>query len=649
VVRLRNPAAIPKSRRITIDVQKTAAPRSQTTVTLAGVIGAMGIVFGDIATSPLYTLQECLTGPHGVRPEPANVLGCVSLIVWSLLLVVTIKYVAVLMQADNRGEGGILALLALVPQRQREPAPGVLSATTVLVLIGAALLFGDGIITPAISVLSAVEGLRVTAPGLERAIVPVTVIILAALFSVQSRGSGGLGRYFGPIMALWLGTAFVLGVVHIVARPQALTALSPHHAIEFLIREKFAAFRALGGVVLSVTGGEALYADMGHFGRRPIRVAWLTFALPALVTNYVGQGALLIGNSDAAHQPFYALVPSGPAGLPFVLLGTAATVIASQALISGVFSLVYQGIRLGYFPRITVRHTSKETMGQIYVPFMNVFVAASAIALVLLFRESGRLAAAFGLAVSGTMAVTSLAFYRVARIRFGWPPLLALAVVGGFLVIDLAFLGANLLKFVDGGYVPAIVAIAFGVMMIVWARGRGLLRAHYEAQSETTSTFLASLPTRIDGRIPGVGVVMTATAERIPPVLLNIVRRFRTLHRTVLLTTVTTEEVPHVAERVEVEPIGSGLYRVLLRYGFMDEPQVHGALIRAMDRIEPAVEPAALTYVLGQERVVPGPAGRLGPVSERIYAVLARNTSNPSDFFDLPLAQVIEVGARVDL
>jgi KUP system potassium uptake protein len=376
----------------------------------------------------------------------------------------------------------------------------------------------------------------------------------------------------------------------------------------------------------------------------------VTFALPALLANYLGQGALLLGNRDAAGQPFYAMIPSGAAGLPFVLLGTAATVIASQALISGVFSLVYQGIRLGYFPRITVRHTSRETMGQIYVPFMNAFVAVSAIALVLLFRESGRLAAAFGLAVSGTMAVTSLAFYRVARIRFGWSPLTAMAVVAGFLAIDLGFFAANLLKFADGGYVPAIVGAAFVVIMVVWARGRSLLRAHYEAQSEPTAAFLASLPDRVDARVPGIGVVMTATAERIPPVLLNIVRRFRTLHRTVLLTTVTTEELPHVAgDRVEVEPVGNGLCRVLLRYGFMDEPHVHQALSRALERIEPGAEPAALTYVLGQERVVPGPAGRLGPVSERIYAALARNASNPSDFFDLPPAQVVEVGSRIDL
>jgi KUP system potassium uptake protein len=610
----------------------------------------MGIVFGDIATSPLYTLQECLSGPHGVTPTPENVLGCISLIVWSLIIVVTLKYVVVLMQADNRGEGGILALLAIVPFKERERAPGVLSVTTVLVLLGAALLFGDGVITPAISVLSAVEGLRVAAPQLESAIVPATVVILATLFVVQSRGSGRLGRYFGPIMALWLGTAIVLGAMHVFERPSALSALSPHHGLAFLFREQFAAFRALGGVVLSVTGGEALYADMGHFGRRPIRIAWLTFALPALLLNYLGQGAVLLGGADP-RQPFYALVPEGPAALPFVLLGTAATVIASQALISGVFSLVHQAIRLGYFPRITIRHTSRETMGQIYVPFMNAFVAVSAIVLVLVFRESGRLAAAFGLAVSGTMAVTSLALYRVARIRFGWPPLVATAVVGGFLTIDLAFFGANLLKFLDGGYVPAIIAVAFATVMVVWARGRSLLRAHYAEQSEPTTNFLASLPGRVDARVPGIGVVMTATADRIPPVLLNLVGRFRTLHRTVLLTTVTTEEQPHVTsdERIRIEALGQGLHRVLLRYGFMDEPNVHGALSAALDQIEPGAAAGPLTYVLGRERVVPGPGGRLGPLSERIYETLARNAANPSDFFELPPAQVIEVGSRIDL
>jgi KUP system potassium uptake protein len=344
------------------------------------------------------------------------------------------------------------------------------------------------------------------------------------------------------------------------------------------------------------------------------------------------------------------MVPTGSASLPFVLLGTAATVIASQALISGVFSLVYQTIRLGYFPRVTVRHTSREAMGQIYVPFINAFLAASSIGLVLVFQESGRLAAAFGLAVSGTMVVTSLAFYQVARIHFGWSTARAATVVTGFLVVDLAFFGANLLKFVDGGYVSAVVGVIFLVVMIVWARGRSLLRAHYAAQSEPTASFLASLSSRIDSRLPGIGVVMTATAQSIPPVLLNVVRRFRALHRIVLLTTVTTEEVPHVVgDRTSVEPLGAGLYRVLLRYGFMDEPHVHEALAAVVPTVEPGADPAALTYVLGQERVIPGAGGRMGHVSERIFAALSRNAANPSDFFDLPLTRVVEVGARIDL
>jgi KUP system potassium uptake protein len=627
-----------------------AAERAATRTGLGTVIGAMGIVFGDIATSPLYTLQACLAGPHGVSPLPENVLGCISLIIWSLIVVVTVKYVGVLMQADNRGEGGIVALLALVPHRLRERAPGVLGTTTVFVLIGAALLFGDGMITPAISVLSAVEGLRVAAPGLESIIVPATVMILAGLFSLQSHGSGRLGQYFGPVMALWLGTALILGAIHIVRRPEVLTALSPHHGIEFLMREKFAAFRALGGVVLSVTGGEALYADMGHFGRVPIRIGWLAFALPALTMNYLGQGAVLLGDSSAARQPFYAMVPEGTAGLPFVLLGTAATIIASQALISGVFSLVYQAIRLGYFPRVTVRHTSGESMGQIYVPIMNIFLAASSIALVLLFRESSRLAAAFGLAVSGTMLVTSLAFYRVARIRFGWSSTMAALVVTGFLVVDVTFFGANLLKFIDGGYVPAIVGAAFLVVMVVWARGRSLLRVHYAAQSEPTSAFLDTVAHRVERRLPGIGVVMTATAESIPPVLLNVVRRFRAMHRTVLLTTVTTEEVPHVTgDRASIEPMGEGLYRVMLRYGFMDEPHVHQALAGVLDRIAPGTDPATLTYVLGQERIIPWEGGRMGYAAETIFAALSRNAANPSDFFDLPASQVVEIGSRVDL
>jgi KUP system potassium uptake protein len=368
------------------------------------------------------------------------------------------------------------------------------------------------------------------------------------------------------------------------------------------------------------------------------------------MANYLGQGSLLLGDPEAARQPFYAMVPSGTASIPFVILGTAATVIASQALISGVFSLVYQAIRLGYFPRVSVRHTSHQTMGQIYVPFINVFLAVSTIALVLLFRESGRLAAAFGLAVSGTMAVTSIVFYRAARIRFGWSSAHAALVVGAFLIVDLGFFAANLLKFVDGGYVSALVGGVFVVMMLIWARGRGLLRALYADQSEPTTAFLSTLGTRIDWRLPGVGVVMSATTGQIPPVLLNVVRRFRALHQIVLLTTVTTEERPHVTgDRAAIEAMGHGLYRVTLRYGFMEEPRVHMALLAVLTRVAPDIQPDAVTYILGQERVVPGRAGTMGRVAERIFAALSRNAANPTDFFELPPAQVVEIGARVNL
>ncbi|NUP11613.1 MAG: KUP/HAK/KT family potassium transporter [Polyangiaceae bacterium] len=614
------------------------------------VVGALGIVFGDIATSPLYAVQECLAGPHGVAPRPANVFGTISLIVWSLILVVTVKYLAVLMRADNKGEGGIMALLALIPRSAREKAPGVLGWSTVLVIGGAALLFGDGIITPAISVLSAVEGLKIAAPGLTGIIVPLTIAILIGLFVIQPRGSGGLGRWFGPVMVTWLVVAFVLSVIHVVQRPAILGALSPHHGILMFREEGFHAFRVLGGVVLSVTGGEALYADMGHFGRRPIQLGWMFVALPALVLNYLGQGAVLLDQPELATQPFYAMVPRGPWSYPFVILGTAATVIASQALISGVFSLVRQSMQLGYFPRLRVEHTAHDTEGQIYVPFMNWFLGISCILLVLLFKESSKLAAAFGLAVSGTMAITSIAFFSVARAHFRWPVAKAAAVVSGFLILDLAFFGANVLKILDGGYIPLVVGVAFSIIMVVWARGRGLLGMYFRQRSEPTDRFLATLSERIATRLPGIGVVMTASAESIPPVLLRLVRRFRTLHEKVLLTTVVTEEAPFVTgERAEVQVIGSGLYRVIIRFGFMESPQVHEVLCGVLANVDPAAKADDLTYILGHERFLGGREGKMGPTAEKLFAYLNRNAYNPTDYYGVPPTQVVELGARIDL
>jgi KUP system potassium uptake protein len=609
-------------------------------------------VFGDIATSPLYTLQECLAGANGSVAARTSVFGCVSLIVWSLILVVSVKYVAVLMRADNRGEGGIMALLALVPRRLREPATGVLGVTTVFVLIGAAFLIGDGVITPAISVLSAVEGLRSASDKLESLIVPVTVIILVVLFALQRRGSGKLGGYFGPIMGLWLGTAGVLGIVHIAGNPEILTALSLHHGLRFLRDEGSTALHVLGGVVLSVTGAEALYADMGHFGRQPIRLAWYLWTFPMLVLCYLGQGALLLNSPQAASSsPFYSMVPQGAGSYPFILLGTAATVIASQALISGVFSLVHQAIQLGYFPRVTVVHTSGEEKGQIYLPLLNWFLAASCVALVVAFRESSRLAAAYGLAVSGTMLVTSLAFYSVAQVRFHWSKATAASVVLAFLVLDGAFLSATLLKFFDGGYIPVLVGLVFFAVMLVWARGRSLLSELFRRQSESVESFLSSLPERIEQRLDGVGVIMTATAESIPPVLSRMVARFRALHATTLLTTVITEEIPYVAhaDQVTVSAIDAGIFRVILRYGFMEKPHVHDAIAQVLSRVAPSVPREEVIYVLGRESFVGGAGGNMGRVSEAFLQLLSRNAKDPTDFFALPDAQVVELGIRIDL
>ncbi len=625
-------------------------PQAHVPAGAGAVIGAVGIVFGDIATSPLYALQECLSGKHGVSPTPVNVFGCISLVIWSLVLVVTVKYLAILMRADNHGEGGIMALLALVPHGLRERRPGKLGLVTILVVVGAALLFGDGIITPAISVLSAVEGLRVVTPRLEHFIVPLTIAILVGLFAVQSRGSSKLGRIFGPVTLLWLLANFVLGLIHVVQRPDILSAFSPHHAVRFFAEEGFHGFRVLGGVVLAVTGGEALYADMGHFGRRPIRIGWMALVFPALLASYLGQGALLLDTPEAATRPFYSMVPQGAASIPFVLLATAATVIASQALITGVFSLVQQAVVLGYFPRVMVRHTTREAMGQVFVPFMNTFLGVSCIALVLIFRESSKLAAAYGLAVSGTMTVTSIAFYTVSRIHFGWSNAKALTVSGFFLVIDLAFLGANSLKILDGGYVPLLVGAVFVVVMTVWARGRGLVTSYAVGRSVPTEKFLEQVPAELQGRIPGVAVIMTASAESIPPVLARVVERFRSLHETVLLTTVITAEVPFVAQpHADVHPLGSGIFRVILRFGFMEMPEVHAALGIVLRRVAPSSDASDLVYVLGRDRYLAGAGGAMGSAAERIFAFLSRNAHEPTDYYGLPPPQVVEFGVRIDL
>jgi len=613
-------------------------------------LAAVGIVFGDIGTSPLYTIQECF-GHHGVAATPGNVLGVISQIVWSVTLVVTVKYLMFVMRADNRGEGGILALLALVPESFRASPGRSLGTVSLLVLAGAALLFGDGIITPAISVLSAMEGLRVATHALDRAVVPLTVLILAALFAVQRHGTARIGRFFSPVMVLWFVTIAALGARQVVRTPDILGALSPHHAVRFSLEHGMHAFRLLGSVVLAVTGGEALYADMGHFGRRPIRLAWLALVFPSLLLCYLGQGALLLATPSASAQPFFSMVPQGPAVYALVALAAPATVIASQALISGVFSLTRQAIQLGYFPRVQVKHTSSEAEGQIYVPAINSMLAVACILLVLVFQHSSKLAAAFGLAVSGTMAITSVVFYVVTRRTWNWPAWKSVGLLVAFLALDLPFLGANLLKFFDGGYLPLAVGVVFLSVMVIWRIGRTALRDYYTARIQTLDAFITSLDARGVLRTKGVAVFMASNSDGAPPVLTHFVNRAGSLHQTVLLLTITTEHVPTVpdAERVEVTALPGGFTRVIARYGFMDSPNVEAIIARVAQRPGISLDPATVTYFLGRETFVASARGRLGALPEGFFDFLTRNASSATAYFGIPPQQVVEIGAQIDL
>lgn len=615
------------------------------------VLGAVGVVYGDIGTSPLYTLTECMHGPHGVKPTPENVYGLISLILWSITMVVTVKYLSFLMKADNQGEGGIMALLALVPGEKKPRPPGSIGTIAFLVIVGAALLFGDGIITPAISVLSATEGLSVATSKLEPYVVPTTIVILAGLFAVQKKGTGGIGKAFGPVMIFWFTTLAVLGIWNISKDPQILGAVSPHHAVGFFQRNGWHGFRVLGGVVLAVTGGEALYADMGHFGRGPIRMAWLGLVFPALALCYLGQGAAALHDPTSVERPFYAMMPQGPWIYGAVALASSATVIASQALISGAFSLTQQAIRLGYFPRVRILHTSVEAEGQIFVPMMNRGLAVSCIALVLLFKKSSELAAAYGLAVSGTMAITSVVFYVVTREQWGWSKLKAGSLLALFLAFDLPFLVANALKFFAGGYLPFLVGVAFVLVMVSWRIGRSYLAEKMKALSSPVDAFLEELPKRILGRVPGVGVVLASQQGGIPPVLNLLVRRFEVMHEHLVLVTIVTDHVPEVddAHRHVVERLASNVVRVLLHYGYMQTPDVPAALLPALRDVGLEVEPSQLTYFLGRETLVHSPIGQFNGVLEAVFVTVSRNVRSATDYFSLPPDQVVELGIQLEL
>ena len=606
-------------------------------------VAALGVVFGDLGTSPLYALQEAFTGPHAVAASRENVLGVLSLFLWSLVLVVSIKYVVFLMRADNRGEGGILALLALTGARTGRRNAGLVIA---LGLFGAALLYGDGVITPAVSVLSAVEGLVVASPVFEHAVIPLTIGILVGLFAMQRFGSGSVGRWFGPILALWFVAIAVLGVLAIGRDPSVLAAIDPRHAVDYFARHGLHGLPILGAVVLCLTGGEALYADMGHFGARPIRFAWFGLVLPALVLSYLGQGAVLLERPAAAARPFYSSVPSELL-YPLIVLATAATVIASQALITAVFSLTRQAVQLGYWPRTRVIHTNAAEHGQVYVPGFNWAVMVSTVALVLAFRSSGALAAAFGLAVAGTMLITTMLFVLVARQRWRWRwPVLAVFITV-FVTIDLAFLTANVFKIEDGGWLPLAIGVGLLLLMLVWAYGRRLLHAKLEARMFALDAFVESFGLSPPVRVPGTAVFLSGQPNSAPLALLHYLKHAKSLHERVVVLSILTEDVPHVPvhERIEIAELAHGFWRVIGRYGFMESPDVPQLMQLAKER---GLDAPAATYFLGRESVV-ACRGRWRGWRERLFAFMHHNARPAAEFFGIPPNQVLEVGAQVEL
>jgi KUP system potassium uptake protein len=616
-------------------------------------LAALGVVFGDIGTSPLYTLKECLHAAGGAKASTADLFGILSLMFWALVMVVTVKYLTFIMRADHDGEGGIFALLALVPDRFRTHASqsGKITGMALLAVIGASLLYGDGVITPAISVLSAVEGLAVASPSLSPLVGPLTCAILIALFSIQRLGTGHVGKIFGPIMAVWFATMAGLGLYHMAQRPEILFALSPHHGAAFFMRHGLHGLLILGSVVLAVTGGEALYADMGHFGIRPIRLTWTLFVLPSLVLGYLGQGALVLSRPEAAESPFFALVPAGPSTYLLVLLSSAATVIASQALISGAFSLTRQAMLLGYLPRVTIKHTAYHTEGQIYIPEVNNLLAIGCIALVLTFHESVKLAAAYGIAVTGTMAITSILYYIVVRHTWGWSRWKAGSLLAIFLACDIPFLVANLFKFLDGGYVPMLIGAALIAGMLIWSRGRTALMERYMKRFPSLEKARPSIERSLCSRVPGGAVFLAPSADHIPPVLVHHVERSRSLHETVILLTVQELPVAEVSSesRYSSTALGDGFYKLILSFGYMEDPLILPVLRNVADTECIPFDPDAATYYIGHETIVASDEGSISRVPEAIFSYLSRNAVHEERRYGMPADQIVEIGTQIDL
>ncbi|MCB9588101.1 MAG: potassium transporter Kup [Polyangiaceae bacterium] len=606
---------------------------------------ALGVVYGDIGTSPLYALRECFHGEHAVAPTPDNILGVLSLIFWSLTVVISIKYLGYVMRADNRGEGGILALMALATSTGK--LKRYTRATVLLLgLFGAALLYGDGMITPAISVLSAVEGLG-SSPSMQHLVIPITIGILIALFAMQSRGTAGVGAIFGPVTLLWFIVLAVLGVRELITNPRVLFALYPGYALKFLFHESGHGFLTLGAVFLVVTGGEALYADMGHFGAKPIRLVWFSVVLPALLLNYFGQGALLLRRPELAHDVFYAMAPSW-ALYPLIGLATCATVIASQAVISGAFSLTRQASMLGFWPRVRILHTSAKEIGQIYVPSINWVLMLATIGLVLGFGSSSKLAAAYGIAVTTTMVITTLLAYLVARHRFGWSRLAAGSLTVLFLVLDIAFFGSNLVKVAQGGWFPLAVAAMIFIGMSTWKTGRRMLGEQMQEQIIPLEDFFEIMRVELPTRVPGTAVYLTSSPEGTPPPLMFNLEHNRVVHEQVLLLTVRIHEEARVSEdeRVEVSDLGNGFTRLVAHYGFMEEPDIV-ALIAREDTPTPPLQ--YTTFFMGRETLLAEHRKGMAKWRKRLFAFMARNALRATAFFNVPPDRVMELGVQLRL
>ena len=615
-------------------------------LTRASLLGVLGIVYGDIGTSPLYALRAALTHFSDGGIEEWEILGILSMIFWALMLTVTLKYVIFILRADNRGEGGIMALMALA-QRSAVTQRGRL-IIAMIGITGAALFLGDGMITPAISVLSAVEGLKVINPVFEDLVIPITLGVLLALFLVQYRGTAGIGAVFGPICALWFGVLAVLGLIEIIHNPAVMAALNPWYAVEFCIRNKLAAFIAMGAVVLAVTGAEALYADMGHFGRRPIQVAWIAFVLPALALNYFGQGALLLRDPAAIENPFFLLAPEW-FRIFLVILATAATIIASQAMISGAFSIARQCVQLGFAPRLDVRHTSATEEGQIYMPQVNFALLIGVLILVLEFKNSDSLAAAYGLAVTGTFLCTTLLALLVFRRQFKWSWVLLLAVFVPLLLLDLSYFIATALKIPEGGYVPVIIGIIAFTLMFTWYRGRQLLFARFRQDSLPLKSFLARLPQSRTTRVPGIAVFMTGQADYLPGALLHNLKHNKVLHERVLFVTVLNEDVPSIGadRRAEVTAFGPDIHRIILRYGFQESPNIPRELERLAADGVITFETMQTSYFLGRETIVAAAVPKMARWEQWLFTLLSRNSVPATEFFKIPSDRVVELGVRV--